>query len=192
MCDSLNTCASDTFPKKRLKSYHKSYWNDQLNDAHDVMWRYCEQWRATGRPRDINSTTYLNHKNAKTIFRRTHRRSVYMYLSELDRKLEEQTKSDCVGFWRQLNSRKRASRPSTGIGITFNGVTYRDREDLTEQWRQYFYTMYSPAESEQFDKIFKQHVEITVNNIFDNVTTDPQTLLSTESCPKSSFALLKK
>ncbi|KAL4224432.1 hypothetical protein ACF0H5_017884 [Mactra antiquata] len=106
LCDSLNTCASDTFPK----SCHKSYGNDQFNDAHDVMWRYCEQWRAEGRPRDINSSNYLNYKKAKTIFRRTYQcTSGDQYIctyQNLDRKLEEQTKSDCVGFWRQLNSRK--------------------------------------------------------------------------------------
>ncbi|KAL4218320.1 hypothetical protein ACF0H5_023056 [Mactra antiquata] len=58
------------------------------------------------------------------------------------------------------------------MGIEFNDRMYRDRESLTEQWKCYFRSLYSPAESELFDNKWRYFVEQYVNGYFDNVAPD--------------------
>ncbi|KAL4217184.1 hypothetical protein ACF0H5_023637 [Mactra antiquata] len=172
LCNSKSDCANDVFPKKANKRHLKPYWNDTLNDLHDKMWYYCTQWRKSGRPRDKNSFVFREYKYAKRTFRREHRRTVNNYFREVDRQLELKARTDSVGFLKEINTRKQNATVSSGMGIEFNDRMYRDRESLTEQWKCYFRSLYSPAESELFDNTWRYFVEQYVNGYFDNVTPD--------------------
>ncbi|KAL4230636.1 hypothetical protein ACF0H5_011013 [Mactra antiquata] len=155
------------------------------------MWKLCQEWRIAGRPRDSESSVFKNYKKAKRIFRREHRRAVQTYLYDLDRKLEQQSKTNNAEFWRQLNARKRSFKSNTGGGITFGDITYRDRESLTEQWGQYFTELYSPAQSELFDNQWKEHVELTTNEIFSKMRPDSNAIVTTDVVESAILRLPK-
>ena len=66
-------------------------------------------------------------------------------------------------------SKKKGSRSRTGAGIKFNNVIYRDRDQVTHQWKQYFQNLYTPSTSGEFDSDWETYVSNKMNELHGNV-----------------------
>ena len=64
---------------------------------------------------------------------------------------------------------KKGSKRCTGAGIKFNNVVYRDRDQVTHQWKQYFQNLYTPSTSGEFDCDCETHVSNKMNEVHSNV-----------------------
>ena len=62
--------------------------------------------------------------------------------SELDRTAE----LDSYRFWRMVKSRRKNTSENLGSGIKFNGVTVRDRQQITDNWWLYFKSLYTSTD----------------------------------------------
>ena len=76
---------------------------------------------------------------------------------------------DSNRLWKIVNSKKKGARSRTGAGIKFNNVVYRDREQVTHQWKQYFQNLYTPSTSGEFDSDCETYVSIKMNEVHCNV-----------------------
>ncbi|KAL4231647.1 hypothetical protein ACF0H5_009226 [Mactra antiquata] len=118
-----------------------------------------------------------------------HRTSILKYLYALDRKLETEAECDTTAFWREINRRKRALKVSPGASIEFNGVLHRGRTDLTEQWAQYFKSLYSTLDRKEFDDNWRSVVTAVVNEIFSELKPDDSFRVSASFVEKSIMSL---
>ncbi|KAH3839365.1 hypothetical protein DPMN_112794 [Dreissena polymorpha] len=80
----------------------------------------------------------------KAEYRRKHRRASLSNMQHLNHKLETAAETDTVNFWKIVNGRKRGNGTKIGDGLVFNGTVYRSREDIVQQWGQYFADLYTP------------------------------------------------
>ena len=55
-------------------------------------------------------------------------------MSQLDSELDRTAELDYYRFWRIVKSRRKNTSENLGSGIKFNGVTVRDRKQITDNW----------------------------------------------------------
>lgn len=169
LCDSANT----VFPMKRYRPFLKPYWCDELTSMHRTMKRARDEWCRAGKPRGHIHREYTEYKCIKSKFRKKLRQCVNQYLRNCDDKLEETSLSDSEYFWKIINSRRKCSTTSNvGDGIVFNGQMYRNRDDIADQWGEYFKVLYSPSDLPQFDEQWKNLVTSHVNSTFSEMRLD--------------------
>ena len=76
---------------------------------------------------------------------------------------------DSNRLWKIVNSKKKGARSRTGAGIKFNNVIYRDRDQATHQWKQYFQNLYTPSISGEFDSDWETYVSNKMCEVHSNV-----------------------
>ena len=180
LCENMRSCAKDCFPRKRYKRHLKPFWTDELASFHGQMDTARDEWCRAGRPRGDQHLEYKHYKEAKSHFRRHMRRCAYVFMAELDTKLEHDCKHDTVSFWRTVNSRKRGSGANIGGGMKFDGQVYRSREDIVAQWSKYFKNLYTPSDSPSFDAQWENVVRQTVEESFCKLSPNPDTAVAPE------------
>ena len=77
-------------------------------------------------------TVIIRQQRAR--FRRLHRKHVAEYMSQLDSELDRTAERDSYRFLRKVKSRRKNTSENLGSGIKFNGVTVRDRKQITDNW----------------------------------------------------------
>ncbi|KAH3736355.1 hypothetical protein DPMN_042918 [Dreissena polymorpha] len=188
LCELLHTSADNAFPKKTFKTYLKPYWTEELSVLHA---RARDIWCREGRPRGNSSVVYRDNRSRKAEFRREHRRASLSYMQHLDHKLETATESDTVNLWKIVNDRKRGNRTKIGDGLVFNGTVYRSREDIVQQWGQYFADFYTPTDIPKFDDKWKQTVTIEIEESFKNMVLDSTAIVHPTSVLSCIQTLVK-
>ena len=126
----LNDTTKKCIPKSKFKPHLKPYWNKELTDAHQLMKYKRTLWRETGKTRGSTYLAYRDYKQAKTEFRKLHRKIVSQYLKELDDQINTAAEIDSKRFWKLIISMRSKTGPKATSEITFNGTTYRDRKKL--------------------------------------------------------------
>ena len=76
-------------------------------------------------------------------------------MSQLESELDRTAELDSYRFWRMVKSRRKNTSETLGSGIKFNGVTVRDRQQITANWGIYFKSLYTPTESVDYDDQWK-------------------------------------
>ena len=156
------------FRKPVFKPFLKPYWNDDLSKHHSLMKNFRSDWVNSGRQ---SNYTFLSYKNAKREFRRLHRQSVEKYLSELDSEINRCAEVNQSDFWNLIRSR-RHKVGAIGSEIKFGEVIYRDPQDITEQWKKYFSSLYTPANCADYDADWKRFVDSKVSSIINSFQSD--------------------
>ena len=108
-------------------------------------------WIQNGRPRGIACISYMEYKLAKSEFRELHRKAVALHLKELDEQINTAAEVDSKRFWRLIKSRRSKTGPSSASEINFNGIMYRDSQEINEQWGVHYANLYTPDNDESFD-----------------------------------------
>ena len=70
-----------------------------------------------------------------------------------------QARGDTKRFWRLIKSRRPKTKLNATSEITFNGTTYRDPQEINQQWQLHFTQLYTPDENEIFDNNVKTEIE---------------------------------
>ncbi|XP_053398165.1 uncharacterized protein LOC128556626 [Mercenaria mercenaria] len=183
--------ARQSLPRKRFKPFLKPFWNHELAKYHRQMKSFRESWCRDGRPRNEASISYANYKNSKRVFRRMHRICIENYLTSIDQELDKTAEIDSDQFWKLVRHRKKKSQSKMSSGIKFHDTVVRDREQLTEQWGLYFKSLYSPAESQNFDEQWKYTVTTVVENTFNNIKPDEHVRVLPDDVSKAIETLPK-
>ena len=55
-------------------------------------------------------------------------------MSQLDSELDRTAERDSYRFWRIVKGSRKDTTEHLGSGIKFNGVTVRDRQQITDNW----------------------------------------------------------
>ena len=118
-----------------------------------------------------------------------------MYLKELDGQINAAAEIDSKQFWRLIKSKWSKSTTSMSAEIKFDGVTYRDPQEINKQWGNYFKNLYTPDEDESFDDNVKLQVENELHEIkqhlqveHDTVKVDRHLITEAIKCSKGGKA----
>ena len=122
-------------------------------------------WIINGKPRGLIHISYRDYKQVKAVFRKQHRKVVSQYLKTLDDQINIAAEIDVKRFWKLIKSRRSKTGPSATSEIIFNGTTYRDPQEINEQWQIYFSQLYTPDENEIFDNNVKVEIENELRQI---------------------------
>ena len=172
----LNLVTKVYIPKSKFKPHLKPYWTKELSEAHKLMKYLRYVWLQNGRPRDSDETSYKEYKHAKCEFRKLHRKAVAMYLKELDEQINAAAEIDSKQFWRLIKSKRSKSTTSMSAEIKFDGVTYRDPQEINKQWGNYFKNLYTPDEDESFDDNAKLQVANELREIKQHLQVEHDTV----------------
>ena len=172
----LNDTTKKCISKSKFKPHLKPYWNKELTDAHQLMKYKRTLWKESGKPRGSTYLAYREYKQAKTEFRKLHREIVSQYLKELDDQINTAAEIDTKRFLKLIKSRRSKTGSKATSEITFNGTTYRDPQEINEQWQLYFAQLYTPDESEIFDSNVKTEVEHELRHIKQDCRDIPNSL----------------
>ena len=173
LVQNIQYTSDNSFPKYKFRDYLKPYWNDSLTNAHKEMKDRRNMWLKDGRPRDSNVLSYKYYKMSKRNFRKLHRYYVDLYLTNLDREIDKTAELEKNQFWKLVNKRRKRSNTRAGSEIKFNGTVYRDQQCLTDQWKQYFKTLYTPTNNILYDNDWKSEIDNKVNSLIHDTPTVP-------------------
>lgn len=160
--------AENCFPKKRFKACLKPYWNSELGNLHKQMRQKRRAWLNDGKPRNPSYISYTQYKAAKRDFRRIHRKHVELYLKRQTDEIDHLAEVDSGLFWRLVNSRRQKSYCSPGTELIFNNQKFDSSTEITEQWANYFETLYTPRDSPHYDGNFRISIERETSQILGN------------------------
>ena len=161
----INDATKRHIPRSKFKSHLKPYWNKDLTNAHQMMINKRTLWIENGMPRGLTHLSYRHYKQAKAEFRKLHRKVVAQYLKSLDDQINAAAEVDVKRFWKLIKSRRSKAGNSATSEIIFNGSTYRDPQEINDQWQIYFSQLYTPDENELFDDNVKAEIEDELRNI---------------------------
>ncbi|MES9994111.1 MAG: reverse transcriptase family protein [Candidatus Thiodiazotropha sp.] len=167
------SCSDEILPKTKFRRFLKPYWDQSLKDLHAIMRQARRLWIAEGRPRGNNYDSYRQYKRAKCLFRSQHRKCAEKYLASLNAEIDQIAEIDSAYFWKKINGRRKLSLACTGSEIEFRGHIYRDPEEITLGWGEYFRDLYSDTERIHFDPLFKNIVDSRVQEITDELSSCP-------------------
>lgn len=180
LSDRLVKYAAECFPKKKYVKFLKPYWNSELTAASKYMKHVRWLWCCAGRPRDTNDPSYIQYKSAKCDFRRLHRKCVINFLQSLNEDIDRCAEIDSNRFWKLVNSRRRQGTPKRGAGINFNGNLIRDRDQVTDNWCNYFQNLYTPTYDAKYDQRWNDHVVREVTSSIQSMTQDQSVIVLPE------------
>ena len=126
----LNLVTKVCIPKSKFKPHLKPPWTKELSKAHKLMKYLRYVWLQNGRPRESDKTSYKENKHAKCEFRKLHSKAVAIYLKELDEQINAAAEIDSKQFWRLIKSKRSNSATSMSAEIKFDGVTYKDPQEI--------------------------------------------------------------
>ena len=98
------------------------------------------------------------YKAAKRHFRRMHKQALESFMKSQFDQIDRL-------FWNYVNSRRKRSGNSAGSNINFDGRNVFNEREITNEWANYFTTLYTPLESPNFDDSFKDTVGICYEHI---------------------------
>lgn len=159
---------------KEFKEFLKPYWNHTLKDLHKSMREKRKIWIADNRPRGNNFTSYKNYKAAKRMFRQYHRKCAENHLRSINEEIDKAAELDCKYFWKLVNRKRTSCANNVGNEIIFNNCTYRDPENICNQWGLYFSSLYRKSENENY-------IAENYANVTSCVTSIKQKTLATDS-----------
>jgi len=147
---SMVTCAildssAKTLPTVKSMSFLTPYWSDELGGSRQKLTVLRHVWCSNGRPRITDNVYCKDYKEAKHAFRKVHRSAVNAYLSKQDIELKKPQRLK-QSFLEICKFQKRALEVAT-----FNSVVYRDREQVTHQWKPFVRNLYTLSKSGEFD-----------------------------------------
>ena len=176
----LKYCAKQSLPIKKYKTFLKPYWTKELTTLHKSMMASRNRWLDAGRPRGRNHNAFSEYKAAKRHFRRAHRQAsetfIKIQLDEIDRLAEVDQRL----FWHHVNHRRKRSCNAARSNINFDGRNVFNEREITNEWANYFASLYTPIESPNFDDSFKQTVSSYVQSQNQPVNTDDIVISSEE------------
>ena len=122
------------------------------------MTKRRKSWVDAGKPRGSNHDVYSMYKAAKRHFRRMHRQASESFMKSQFDEIDRLAEVDHRLFWHHVNSRRKRSCNSVGSNINFDGRNVFIEREITNEWTNYFATLYTPLESPNFDDSFKDTV----------------------------------
>ena len=157
--------AARSIPKSRYRAHLKPYWNEELTKLKRtkvIKFRICVN---EGRPRDANSISWAEHKDAKKKFQKELKRLSKSYENEQVLQAVNAANVDRGVFWRLVKkSRKGVSNRTTAIRDKNDKVVNSIPEAL-EVWRSHFEKLGTPVDSNFYDKEHFDMVTKTVNEL---------------------------
>ena len=144
-------------PTSKFKPHIKPYWNQDLTRLKKVKVEKYKAWKIAGRPKG-EDPFYISHREANKNFSREMRRLPKLY--------EQQQLNDVVNsiglnksfFWRAIKkSRTTPVHKALAIRNPRKTVVHK-LDDVLEAWREYFATLCTPRDDEDFDKGHFEHV----------------------------------
>ena len=116
----LLNVSDKTIPKSKYNKFLKPYWNSELTNMHNEMKAYRTSWINNGRPRNSSTSSFKLYKDAKALFRKTHRRACDQFLISLNSEIDKASEVDSSTFWKivKMRSNKRTNaRHVNGVSI---------------------------------------------------------------------------
>ena len=139
-----------------------------------------KRWLDAGRPRDRNNDVCSLYKTAKRHFRRVHRQASENFMKKQLDEIDRLAEVDQRLFWHHVNSRRKRPCNAAGSNINFGGRNCCDEREITNEWANYFATLYTPLESPNFDPNFKETVSSFLQTQNQLITTDNIVISSEE------------
>ncbi|XP_069101570.1 uncharacterized protein [Argopecten irradians] len=141
----LYAASESSLKKRKFRSFLKPYWKGELKALHKEMWRLRCVWVSNGRPRDSNSVSFAQYKEAKRKFRLKHRQLSESHLVNLNIELESAADLNQKSFWSMIKSRRSDSCGNSGAEMKFANIIVRDPPSLALHWGDYFSKMYTES-----------------------------------------------
>ena len=149
--------SEQNLPKSQFNEKLKPYWNSQLSQlskrTKEAMW----EWRSHGRPRGDHPSN-VKYKEAKREYRREKRLAEIEYQRACVKEIEENNELDQRAFWFLVN--KSRGQKKSGVCPIKNddGILLTNEDDIREEWRQYFESLFTPKLTAKYDNTFEEHV----------------------------------
>ena len=163
--------------RKEFKQFLKPYWDDTLKDLHKKMRDNRRIWILDNRPRGVLFESYRSYKQAKRVFRQYHRKCAENYLKSLNEEIDRAAEINCDYFWKLINRRKSNNSSNIGAEIVFNNKTCRDSEVICTEWGNFFGSLYSDTDNNNYDSNHYDYVtsQVTIlkQHHFDNSDITP-------------------
>ena len=99
--------ASKQLPQVKYNKALKPFWNETLSKLSKENKNVRSEWVRAGKPRDQNSTVYMNYKDAKRKFRKEIRRCSFQYEKECIEELNSIQDIDQKFFWYIINKKRK-------------------------------------------------------------------------------------
>jgi hypothetical protein len=147
--------ASSVLKRSRYNHSIKPYWNDhlkQMSKAEKTVWH---EWRDNGRPR--SGSLYNSYKEAKKTFRKAMKMAEMEYQKQEMLKIANSSDLDQKFVWHMVNKAKKKKKRI--IPVTVNEKTVCDPDDIRQQWKEYFCSLYNPQDHTSFDDTYKVNIE---------------------------------
>ena len=147
----LLECAK-AIPTSKSRSYCKPYWNDNLSELKRLKISKYKAWCELGRPRDVDSTAWAEHKAAKKAFSGELRRVSRAYENDEVCKAVRDADVDRNVFWRVVKKNRKSARSCvTAIKNDSKKAVY-DTGEVLQAWKEHFERLCTPAVDETFDE----------------------------------------
>lgn len=104
--DILQTCAINSIPQSKFKSYAKPYWNSDVKTAYSNATQKRRLWIQDGKPRGMQHTSYADYKRAKSTFRKVQQAAIFEFENKQLNEIDNSADHDIRLFWRLINSKK--------------------------------------------------------------------------------------
>lgn len=164
---SLLSAADQHIPYGRFRPHLKPYWKrSNLQIVHYEMRCARRIWKSEGSPRNKDSTSYVNYKTQKRIFRQQHRQARKDWNLSIFDEIDKAAEIDIGTFYK--TAWRNTKRTSTAIPqkLTYNGNTADDVKSICNLWRDYYSDLaeekYVP---DKFDDDFKQNIDNDIERI---------------------------
>ena len=190
----LISCSSrfvEKVSKKNGKHGPKPFWSQELSKLMKVKKQCYKAWVDAGRPRDVHSQVYSDHRESKRAFRKLMRVSEAKYRAGIEDKIQECQDLDQREFWFILKGKR--SKKLGGVLKDKHGEVITDPDKVLDMWEDHFRKLGEPADKPSYDKVFKVHVqnkvleyELSDDEMNDNGFSDP---ISTDEISKVCKAL---
>ena len=143
--------ASKIIPTSCYRPNLKPFWNSELDDLKRIKVIKFRIWRDEGRPRNKESKSWIEHKDAKKQFLRVIKKISKDYENKRMIEAIESNSTDRSIFWRHLK-KCRGSAGSKILAIKdSSGKVVYEIDDILEVWRRHFATLSTPKHDNSYD-----------------------------------------
>lgn len=136
--------ADCNIPKSKFNKFTKPYWTTAVKEAHARSRQLRQIWINEGRPRGRQSTSYVNYKYQKNVFRNIQRAESQTYQRKIHDDLDAAADTDYKLFWRLLHQRKPRKRCVCNE-IIVNNERFHPADNVADGFSKYFADIFSDS-----------------------------------------------
>ena len=146
----------------RKPKHLKPYWNETLNSLSKDTKNKWNKWCCAGRPRGTDPL-FTAYKEAKKLYRDNLRKTEHQFEIDQMKHMYESQEMDQKFFWYMVNKNKKHGQKVYPLKIDNEVIT--DPDKLRDIWSAYFKALYSEKTDENFNQMFKEHVDKSIMNM---------------------------